>query len=176
MTKNIKLSFILIAVYSAIIIAWRTLNSFFTGLGLNIVALFTIITILLTISLTDKHTFSRIKDMFIITIVFAVLELIVYFGIEFVIDDFSHVGGFLVYQNILSVFGLLFFAYIAFRFITEVKNIKISFIEFILGNHSSHKKPKKAIELTNGTLEDKPNRTTEKNNTLESFIETKDEE
>lgn len=162
MTKNLKLSYILIAVASAILMAWRTLYNFFGGVGLNFVALVIISTVLLIIVLTDKFAFNRIKDLFIITCAFVVLELITYFGFEFVAIPAK---GIFVYQNILSIFGLLFFCYIAFRFILEFKGIKIGFVEFLLGNARPAKKPKKAIELTNGTLEEKPNKLKETEST-----------
>ena len=173
MTKNLKLSFLLTAIFSAIIIAWRTLQTFFSGVGINMVALLAIIAFLVTVCLADKFVFNRIKDLLIIAGIFTVLEIIVYFGLEFIIDGYTHVAGFLIYQNVISILAIFYFAYIAFRFITEFNGIKIGFIEFILGNRHIRKEPKKQIELVNGTLEEKPN-----NKTSESKEnpETKDEE
>ena len=99
--------------------------------------------------------------------------MFVYFAFEFGWIDFSLIEeyvlvnnslannalkGFVVYQNILSTLGMLFFAYIAFRFICEVKNKRIKFIEIMLGNEKRSVKVKKTKELSNGCLEEKPNK------------------
>ena len=52
--------------------------------------------------------------------------------------------------------AILFFAYTTFRFICEIKEVRIGFIEFILGNKPNSKKVKKSKEIFNGSLEDKP--------------------
>ena len=49
MIKEMKLSFALLAIFSAIIMAWKTLMNFFSGAGLNFVALLTLMVILLLI-------------------------------------------------------------------------------------------------------------------------------
>ena len=176
MTKNLKLTYILVAVASAIIMAWRTLSNFFGGVGINFVAMLIIVAFLVLIMLTDKFVFNRTKDLLIAAFAFAALELIVYFGLEFVVDSYSHVGGFLVYQNVLSILSIFYFAYIAFRFITEFKGIKLGFIEFMLGNERPAKKPKKDKELVNGTLEEKPNAIREEIVETEENIEVVDAE
>ena len=157
MTKKLNLSFILLFCVATVVVAWKTLQTFFGGVGLNFVGLVALIIALTVIILTDKHSFNRIKEMYFIGCGLAALELIVYFAFEFIVKSYNHVAGFMVYQNILSFIGLLYVAYIAFRFITEYKDIKIGFVEFILGNKKITKQPKKAKELTNGTLEEKPN-------------------
>ena len=158
MNKNLKLSFILFAIASAVIVAWRTLHVFFGGVGLNFVALIVVLAVLIGLILNDKYIFNRTKELFISLCVLTTLELIVYFAFEFAIKSSSHFAGFLVFQNIISILGILFLAYAMFRFITEHKEVKIGFVEFVLGNGKAHKQQKKAKELTNGTLEDKPNR------------------
>ena len=177
MNKNLKLSFILFAIASAVIVAWRTLHSFFGGVGLNFVALLVVVSILIGIILNDKYVFNRTKELFIILSVLTGLELLVYFAFEFAVKSSTHFAGFLVFQNILSVLGILFLAYTMFRFITEHKEVKIGFVEFILGNGKVNKQQKKAKELTNGTLEDKPNRNKENENpSFAAEAETLDEE
>ena len=157
MNKNLKLSFILLVIASVVIVAWRTLHSFFGGVGLNFVSLLIIVAILLGLIVSDKYVYNRIKDMFYFACGLTFLELIVYFAFEFAIKSTSHFAGFLGFQNFLSVLGILFLCYTMFRFITEYKEVKIGFVEFILGNGKTHKQQKKAKELTNGTLEEKPN-------------------
>ena len=112
MTKNLKLSYILIAVAAAIVIAWRTLYNFFSGGGIIFVALLTIVTVLVCIVLNDKYTFNRTKDLFIATCAFTCLEVLMFFALEFITNNVSHVQGFFIYQNVLSILGIFYFAYI----------------------------------------------------------------
>lgn len=156
MTKNLKLSFILLAVFSAIVIAFRTLAVFFKGFGINIVALLAIIAVLLIIILSDNHVKNRIKEMFIAACVIAGIELLMFFPFEFG-ATIGFTKFILVIQDILIVLNVLFLAYIVFRCICEIKGVKIGFVEAMLGNVSKERKKKKAKELTNGSLEDKPN-------------------
>lgn len=157
MTKNLKLSFILFFIFSAILIAWNTLSSFFSGVAINYVGIVGILFVNLLLILTDKSLFSRIKDLFFTACAFCVLEILVYFAFEFGCADLDVLKGFQVYQNVLTLLGMLFFAYIAFRFITEFKNIRVRFVEIMLGNEKKTVKHKKAKELANGCLEEKPN-------------------
>ena len=157
MTNTLKISFILSSIFSGILIAWNTLSSFFHGVGINYIALLGIIFSLAIIYCTDKIAFKRSKDIFFISCLFCVLELVVYFACEF--GDMKLIGGIRVYQNIISSFGLLFIAYISFRFWGEFANKRFQFIEIILGNKVSNPKTKKkAKELSNGCLEEKPNK------------------
>ena len=160
MSKNLKISFLLSFILSVVVIAWHTLSNFFGGVGLNYVAIIVVVALLLSIVLFDKHTYSRIKDIFFICCVFAFLETIVYFPCEFGgCQNASVATVFFNFQNVYAFLALLFLGYIAFRFITESKNIRINFIEIILGNEklSKTKKEKKSKEFSNGSLEEKPN-------------------
>lgn len=160
MSKNLKISFLLSFILSVVVIAWHTLSNFFGGVGLNYVAIIVVVALLLSIVLFDKHTYSRIKDLFFICCVFAFLETIVYFPCEFGgCQDASVATVFFNFQNVYAFLALLFLGYIAFRFIAESKNIRINFIEVILGNEkiSKSKKEKKSKEFSNGSLEEKPN-------------------
>ena len=174
MNKNLKLSFILFILAAAIIVAWRTLQKFFSGVGLNFVAQLIIVALLIGLAINNKYIYNRIKDLFFTLCFLTLLELIVYFAFEFAIKTVDI--GFLVYQNILSVLGILFLCYTMFRFITESKEVKIGFIEFILGNGKPAKQPKKAKELTNGTLEEKPNSVKEDVLSEKQTIKTEDVE
>ena len=173
MSKELKLSFILLAVFSAIVMAWKTLMSFFNGVGLNFVAILAIIVVLLLLILQNENVKNRIKDMFLVACVFAVLEFIVYIALEMGVSSLNVYMGFLTYQNVITVLGIFFFAYISFRFITEFKGIRIGFIEFLLGNGKRKTvKEKKSKELENGSLEEKPNKTIE---TEETVVEIEEE-
>lgn len=157
MNKNLKLSFILFTIASAVIIAWRTLANFFNGVGLNFVTLLIVVAVSLSLILTNKYVYNRIKDLFFTLCGLAILETIMYFAVEFSFNLKNTCVGLIVYQSIISSLGILYFCYTIFRFITEIKEVKIGFIEFILGNGKPTKQQKKAKELTNGTLEEKPN-------------------
>ena len=155
MSKNLKLSYILMFVFSAILIAFKTLTSFFGGVAINMIALIALVFIILTISFKDKELMKRIADLFIIACAFCVLEFVIYFACEFGCGEF--LLGFSIYQNIISILGMLFLAYIYFRFSMELQNKKVKFVEILLGNEKRTAKPKKAKELSNGSLEEKPN-------------------
>ncbi len=160
MSKNLKISFLLSFILSVVVIAWHTLSNFFGGVGLNYVATLVVVAMLLSIVLFDKHTYGRIKDIFFVCCMFTILETIVYFPYEFgACQNASVEVVFFNFQNVYAFLGLLFLAYIAFRFITESKNIRINFVEVILGNEkiSKSKKEKKSKEFSNGSLEEKPN-------------------
>lgn len=157
MTKNLKITYIFMFVFSAILIAWQTLSNFFGGVAINFVALLGLIFTIIFMQFSDKTLMKRIRDLFIIACVFCALELIVYFACEFGYGEV--LKGFIVYQNIISLLGIFFLAYVCFRFTAEYYNKKFTFIEILLGNEKpkSRKKEKKAKELTNGSLLDKPN-------------------
>ncbi len=157
MEKNLKLSYIFMFVFSAILIAWQTLTNFFGGVAINYVALLGLLFSILLLIFADKQLLKRVKDLLVVAGVFCVLELIIYFACEF--GHGESLKGFIVYQNIISFMGILFLAYVCFRFTTEFLNKKFKFIEVMLGNEKFErkKKEKKAKELTNGSLEDKPN-------------------
>lgn len=160
MSKNLKWSYLLCFILSVVVIAWRTLSNFFGGVGINYITLLVIVAMLVSIVVFDKETFNRTKDLFIAACVFTGLETIIYFPFEFggcVNYDVAKV--FFIFQNVYACLGLLFLGWLAFRFITEVKNVKVGFVEAMLGNsnQAKGKKVKKAKELSNGSLEEKPN-------------------
>lgn len=171
MTKNLKLTFILYAVFFAIIMAWNTLSQFFFGAGLNFVALLVILAVILIMYLTDKFVASRTRDLFYSIIAFAVLEFLVYFVFEFGIGSYKTWEGFANFQNILTFFAILFFAYLVFKVICEIKGLRFGIIEFILGNSKKSPKQKKAKELSNGSLEDKPNHANNESHTMPTYDE-----
>ena len=174
MTKNLKLTYILFFIFSAIMIAWQTLSNFFFGVGINFVALLAICLTVVLMMLNDKSIFKRTKDLLITAGVLTVLELIIYFACEFGYGEI--LKGFIVYQNVLSFLGMLFFSYIAFRFATDYFNKRIRFIEIILGNEKVNKKPKTTKEISNGSLEEKPcHKTEEAQNCTEETTETEEE-
>lgn len=177
MSKNLKISYILFFAFSAILIAWQTLTAFFNGTAINLVALLGLTFVLFLIIFTDKEVFKRVKELFFIACGFCVLEFIVYFAFEFGWNSFNALKGFIVYQNIISFIGIMYFAYICFRFVCDFKNIKIKFIEIMLGNEKRSikaKKVKETREISNGCLEEKPNRKPQENSEENIIIETEE--
>lgn len=153
MSKNLKLNYILSIVFVGIVLAWKTLTNFFWGVGVNFVVLFLIMCALTYIILSDKFIRSRWMDVFCLLTVVFVLEIPVYFGVEF---SKSVAQGWFTYQNVISIICFFVTIYMMFRLFIELKNIRLKFIEVILGNEKISRKPKRAKEFTNGSLEDKP--------------------
>lgn len=161
MTKNLKTSFILYMIFYCVIIAWATLAMFFGGVGVNFVALIVVLGLLLSIKLTDAHVSNRTKEMFWASVAFAAVEFLLYFFIEFGIARGKFFFVLDIFQHIFTGIALFVFAYIIFRYITEMKGVRITFVEIMLGNEKPVKKVKSNKELTNGSLEDKPNKPVE---------------
>ncbi len=157
MSKNLKLSFILLLVFNAICIAWITLLTFFSGAGISFVAIMTIVGILSYIIVIDKDTRSRILDVFVLACLFLILEFVVFCAFEFGWYTTSSLSKFLTYQHVISILSIFYLAYVLFRFFSELSNKKFKFIEIILGNEKIKRKAKANKELTNGSLEEKPN-------------------
>ena len=157
MTKNLKLNFILSIVFVSIILAWTTLMRFFEGVGINFVALFLIMSTLTFIVISDKFVRSRWMDVFCLLAILFVMEMPVYFAIEFSKEmTIKTALGWMTYQNVISVITFFVTIYMMFRLFLEIKNIRFKFIEVILGNEKFSRAPKRAKELSNGALEDKP--------------------
>lgn len=161
MSKNLKISYILSMIFAGIIMAWGTISNYFSGVGVCFILLVGILTTLLIFLLTDSFVKSRIKDLFIVTCVFVLLEFFVYFLMEFNLLSIDAMLGMLRYQMFISILALIYLVYVIFRFILDLKDIKVGFIETMLGNKERTKKIKTAKELSNGSLEEKPN---QKNN------------
>lgn len=159
MTKNLKTSYILYLVFASVIIAWQTIFSYFGGVGIGFVAVLLLFSAILTLKILDQHTSNRTKDLFILGIVFSSLELLIYFFIEFKVGSWDALNVFYVIQNVISFLAIFLLVYTMFRFLTEIKNVKISFVECLLGNSKGKKKARKTKELSNGSLEEKPNKT-----------------
>lgn len=159
MQKNLKTAFILFIVMSAVIIAFSTVSTFFGGTGIGFAGLITLLAVIVVLGITDSLVGKRIKDLLILASVFTILEFIIYFFVDYVSNWNINIAMFGI-QNVVSFLGIFFLAYIIFRFICEIKNVKLGFIECLLGN--GEKKPKQPKqkkakkELENGSLEDKP--------------------
>ena len=174
MSKNLKTTYILFFVFTAIILAWNTLANFFNGVAINYIALVGIAFAILLIMLNDSSVWKRVKDLYIVSLVFCALELVIYFALEFGWCDYSAIKGFLVYQSVITIIGLVFCTYLAVRFAFELNGKKIGFIEAMLGNKTSTPKVKKAKEISNGCLEEKPNSKPADSSTEQPAAETEE--
>lgn len=181
MSKNLRLNFILSIVFVSIVLAWNTFVSFFGGAGINFVALFLITCALTYIIIEDKFVRSRWMDVFCLLAFLFVMEVPVYFAFEY---SNTIANGWFVYQNVISIICFFVTVYMLYRLFLELKNIRFKFFEIILGNEKLKKQPKRAKELTNGALEDKPGEinidsvevvSEEETSTQENPVEAKDE-
>ena len=144
MSKKMVSCYILFAVFAGVVIAWQTLSNYFTGVGVAFVLLLGILGTTIVFRCLDKTLARRTTDLFIISAVFAGFEFIEYFIFEFRVGTFEAWDVFMGIQNVVSLFGLFFLAYIVVRFIMDLKGSKFGFA-------------KKAKEVSNGSLEQKPN-------------------
>lgn len=155
MAKNLKMTFILFMCLAGVVMAFKTLVIFFSGAGIAFVALLGLLGTLCFLC-KDAEVRRRVLDIFIIACVLVALEFFTYFIIDILTKGYAR--GLNVYQSVVSVLAIIYFAYIIFRWVMEGKGAKVSFIESMLGNRKTEKKPKKAKELTNGSLMEKPNK------------------
>lgn len=159
MSKNLKTSYILLLIFAAITVTFKTLSLNLFFVGLSFVALLAMLFIVMLIFFKDKEVFKRVKDCFFIACALLVMESIIYFACEYGTGEY--IKGFHIYQNVISFIGFIYMAYVGFRFTMDYLNKKICFIEIILGNQKISNKQKKTKEISNGCLEEKPNQKTE---------------
>lgn len=160
MAKNLRLYYIFTFVLVGVAIAWKSLAASLFGVGVNFVIMLVLLACMLMLICSDKETRSRTMDLFVLSCVFVFFELISFLVLEIFNIEFSSglVKGFSVYQSVISFLALIYFAYIVFRLICEMRGKRVVFIEVLLGNIKRERKPKKAKELTNGSLMEKPNK------------------
>lgn len=160
MDKKLKLSFISLMVLSCVMVAWLTLLAFFKGSAIGMVAMLLVMAFLTYNMVTDSYVRSRIKDLFILAIILTALELIVFMVVEYGwFNTAKVVLVFMRIQTILSIVGIVFFAYVVFRMVYENKSLRLGTVEKMLGNSvQSAKRVKQSKEFTNGSLEEKPNK------------------
>lgn len=168
MSKNLKISYILTFVLFALCLAWNTLLNFFNGVGVTFVAMFALVLAMMIIIIVDPATRKRFMDIFVLGAVLLVLEIVIFFALEFGGANIQYLiaeaaygtsniyTAMHVYQNVIACFAFVFLGYTIFRLICEIKNVRIGFVEVILGNQKIQKKERTAKELENGSLADKP--------------------
>ena len=161
MDKNVKLFYLLTFVMTVVVVAWNTLTNFFGGTGINFVAMLVMLAILISMVVSNKELLKKVKDLFIVDCALTALETIVFIPNEFGgCKNYNVAVVFFNFQNVFTFLGLIFLCWLLFRFLTDYKNVKIHFVEVMLGNEKRTKKPKKekqAKEVSNGSLSKKPN-------------------
>lgn len=154
MEKKFRLICILSLVLAGIAIAWNTLINYFAGVGINFVAVLAIFSIIFMITIDNYTVRKETKDLFIVNLVIVGIETLV-FAMEEYFGRFGNIMYiFYVIQCFLSVFAILYFAYIILKMLFASQGRLGGVFHCLFG--SKTKKPKKAKELTNGSLEDKP--------------------
>ncbi len=155
MIRNLKLTYILLTVFTSITLAFKTLTGFFGGVGINFIALVGLGFVVMLIALKDRQVAKNCWDIYVLNGILLFLELIMFIACEF--GDGLFTEGFWKFQNVISVLGLFVLAYTLFRFTMEFLNKKLRLIEIMLGNEKPVKKEKKTKEVSNGSLLEKPN-------------------
>lgn len=181
MNKNLNKTLVLYTIFACIFIAWAPLAIFFgdgllmmgntfaaasgtvsegnmspyIGGGICFIAVLIIGVWILSLSLTDKEVKARTKDLFIFGLIFLAVSVLIYVltVLVYVALDVR------LFLSIVSFLGLVFFIYVIFRMFVEQGKIKSNVVEKMLGNKITKqpKQEKKSKELTNGSLEEKPN-------------------
>lgn len=154
MQKNLKISFILLLVFSSMVVAFEQIVSLLHGFSLAYIAEVIISAVLLYFVVRDVPTSSRMKDMYGISFLFLVWETFLFFSVSI----FSwYPKALYILNKIVVVLALGFIVFILFRLYCELTHKRFSFIEVVLGNERRAKKASK--ELSNGSLAEKPKRT-----------------
>lgn len=158
MSKKVKFSYILSLIVFGICIAWNTLSRFFSGVGLNYVALLGILSVLTFWFVEDKEIKHRVLEIFIAVCAITALETICFIFFEMsTCASYNVYMGFETFQNVLSILSIFLFVYTMVRFLLDVKKVKVHFIEVMLGNEKRAKKQKVEKQISNGSLGKKPN-------------------
>lgn len=159
MVKEVKLSFALNLALACVVLAWKSVANFF-GTGLAFVAVAVLCALLLIVFCTNINAKNRTADLFILACVFTAVQFLMFFVLEINAANISSgaVEGFGHFQNFVSVLAIFYFIYVVFRWVTEINGTKVVFVERMLGVPKREKKVKKAKELSNGSLMEKPNK------------------
>ncbi len=160
--KSLKLSYILFLSFAASVLAFKSVSAFFGGVGLAFVLSLVLFSAALVVFFKNADVKKSALDQVIVSAVLLAMEFIVYFAGEIVLGGLSR--GMSIYQSVISCLGVLFFAYVLVRAILQLNGKNFAFTS------KKEKRVKAAKELTNGSLEDKPKKTTEK--TLFERIQT----
>ena len=156
MDKNFRLVCILSMILSGIVIAWNTLINFFFGVGINFVAVISIFAIIYVLVIESKPLFEETKGIFIVDLVIVCIEVVVFIMEEY----FGRFGKifyiFTVVQKILSAFAILYFVFVLLKMLFVAKE-KVGGVFHNLFKANKPAKERKAKELSNGSLEEKPN-------------------
>ena len=160
MDKKFKLVGLLSLVLAGLAIAWNTLARFFSGAGVNFVAVLAIFATIFMLVIEDKDLYYRTRDLFYVDLGIASFELLVFAMVEY-FGRFGKVFSvFTIIQKVFSVFAILYFAYVVLKLLFVAQD-RLGGVFYCLFHSNKPKKPKKAKELSNGSLSDKPMSTIE---------------
>jgi len=162
--NNFNKAYMYIIGIFAIGIAMSNIISFFHGVGFAFIGASLLLFLAISNILKSENK-NRFGDIFILLVLEFIMFIILFFAFDFNLSGLSSKFP-LVMRNICSIFSMFAIAYILFRYICEIKGVKVKFVEYMLGNHTPNDKEKKVKqsreevkknkELENGTLEPKP--------------------
>lgn len=174
MEKKFRLVCILSLVLAGIAIAWNTLTNYFRGVGINYVAVLAVFSIVFIMAIENYTLRKQTKDLFIVNLVIVGIETII-FAMQEYFGRFGKVMYiFYVIQCLLSVFAILYFVYIILKMLFTSQG-RLGGVFHCLFHSNKEKKPKKAKELSNGSLEDKPQNSEDAVPVLEGQVEIDNE-
>ncbi len=157
MEKNLKLTFILSMCLLGISLAFRSFCLFY-GVGVAFVLMLGLFSVISYVFFKDKSIRKRVLDIYIITAAFLVLEFVLFFIGEVLVDVVLD-KGVLVYQSVVTVLALFAFVYVVVRWVLERNGKKLDFGEAAFNTKKEKRvKPKTNKELSNGSLQDKPSK------------------
>ncbi len=163
--NNFNKAYIYIIAMFAIGIAISNIISFFGGVGFALVGFSILLILAIANILKDEQNKKRFGDLFVLIAIEFLLLIILFFAFDFNLNGITSKFPF-VMRNICGIYSLIAIGYVVFRYISEVKGKRYTFVEYILGNHIAQPKDKKVKpskqeikknkELENGTLAPKP--------------------
>ena len=175
MDKKFRLVSVLSLVLCGLAIAWNTLAKFLGGVGLNYVAVLAIFGIVFVLVIEDKDLYYKTKDLFYVDLGVTSFETLIFIMQEYFGGLKKVFSIFAIVQKIFSIFAILYFAYIVLRILFKMQG-KLGNVFYCLFHREHNKQPKKAKELSNGSLSEKPVSYPEDMPVLEGQIEIDDED
>lgn len=183
--NNFNKAYMYIVGIFAIGVAISNIISFFHGVGFALIGSSILLFLAISNVLKDESNKKRFGDIFALIVIELILLIVLFFAYDFNINGLQKFP--LVIRNICSIYSIIAIAYIIFRYVSEIKGKKYSFIEYMLGNYTPAEKPKKEKkvkpskaeikknkELENGTLEPKPSSVENSQNASEAVATSED--
>lgn len=164
--NNFNKAYIYIIAIFAIGVAISNIISFFSGVGFAFIGASLFLILAIINILKDEEHKKRFGDLFILIAIEFLMFIILFFAYDFNLNGITNKFPLLM-RNICAIYSLLALGYVIFRYISEIKDKRYKFVEYLLGNYvpeakakngkkASKEEAKKNKELENGTLEPKP--------------------